>query len=175
MRFIVPIKSNELNTRTDREWYLSHQLVVSPNKPEKVRRVLNGASKFHSVPLSQSLLVGPDLWLNSLGVLLRFRQHKVAVSAKIEGFSIQVGVIPADQPSLRFLWREDPSSEINVSHYTRHIFNAPDSATCANFALQQTARDNYANFPNVSFAFLDKFYMDGFLGSIDDPKEALKI
>ena len=36
--------------RSDREWYLPHHPVVNPNKPGKVRRVLNGASKFHGTP-----------------------------------------------------------------------------------------------------------------------------
>ena len=53
--------------------------------------------------------------------------------------------------------------------YIRHIFGVRDSPTCANFALQQTARDNYSKFPAV----IDNFYMDDFLGSIADTKEAL--
>ena len=39
----------------------------------------------------------------------------------------QVGVIATDQPSLRFLRREDTTSEVNVFQYTRHIFGARDS------------------------------------------------
>ena len=119
---------------------IEYNELVNPNKPGKVRRVLNGASKFHSVSLNQSLL--PNL----LRLLLRLRQHKFALSADIEGMFLQVGVIPADQPSLRFLWREDPTSEVTVFQYTLRIFGARNSPTCANFALQQTARDNYASF-----------------------------
>ena len=61
MGYILPIEYNELNTRTDREWYLPNHPVINPNKPGKVRRVLNGTSKFHGVSLNQSFLVGPDL------------------------------------------------------------------------------------------------------------------
>ena len=103
MGYVVPIEYNELNTRTDREWYLPHHRVVNPNKPGEARRVLNGAAKFHGVSLNQSLLVGPDLLQNPLRVLFRFRQHKFPVSVDIEGVFLQIGVIPADQPSLRFL------------------------------------------------------------------------
>ena len=140
-----------------------------------MRRVLNGASKFHDVSLNQSLLVVPDLLQNLLRVLLRFKQHKFAVSADIEGIFLHIGVISAEQPSLRFLWREDLTSEVNVFQYTRHIFGARDSPTCANFALRQTARDNYAKFSAAFSAVLDKFYMDDFLGSIADSNEALNL
>ena len=95
----------------------------------------------------RSLLVGPYLLQNLIFVLLRFRQHKYAVSADIEGMFLQVGVLARDQPSLRFLWREDPTSSVVVHQYTRHIFGARDSPTCANCALQKTASDNQAEYP----------------------------
>ena len=70
--------------------------------------MLNGAAKFHGASLTKSLLTGPDLLQNLIYVLLRFRQHPYAVSADIEGMFLQIGVLPSDQTSLRFLRREDP-------------------------------------------------------------------
>ena len=92
-------------------------------------------------------MTGPDLLQDLFNVLLRFRQHPYAVSADIEGMFLQVGVLQEDQASLRFLWREDPTENVETLQYTRHIFGAKDSPTCANFALQQTARDNQSAFP----------------------------
>ena len=109
--------------------YLPHHPVLNSNKPGKVRRVLNGASKCHGASLNLSLLVRPDLLQNLILALLRFRQHKYAVSADIEGMFLQVGVREEDQPSLRFLWREDPTSSVVVHQYMRHIFGARDSPT----------------------------------------------
>ena len=88
---------------------------------------------------------------------------------------LQVGVPLADQPCLRFLWRwwEDPSSEVMVYQYSRHIFGAKYSPTCANFALQKTAKDNIRKFPNAAQAVLDKFYMDDYLDSLETSHEAL--
>ena len=104
-----------------------------------MRRFLNGAAKFHGTSLNKSLLTGPHLLQNLIHVLLRFRQHLFAVSADIEGIFLQVGVPDCDQPSLRFLWREDPTTNVVVHQYTRHIFGAKDSPICANYALQRTA------------------------------------
>ena len=148
---------------------------MNPNKPGKVRCVLNGASKFHSTSLNKSLLVGPDLLQNLVFVLLHFRQHHFALSADFGGMFLQVGVLPEDQPSLCFLWRGDPTANVVVHQYTRHIFGARDSPSCANYALQRTARDNQAMFPDAASAALEKFYMDDYLDSFEDPDVAFKL
>ena len=135
--YVVTVEPHDPRKRSDHEWYLPHHNVVNPNKPGKVRRVLNGSSKFHGTSSNKSLLVGPVLLQNLIFVLLRFRQHKYAVSADIEGMFLQVGVLVHDQISLRFLWREDTTSDVVVHQYTRHIFGARDSPTCANFALRK--------------------------------------
>ena len=159
---------------SDREWYLPHHPVINPNKPGKVRRLLNGAAKFHGTSLNKSLLTGPDLLQNLIHVQIRFRQHQFAVSADIEGMFLQVGVPDRDQPSLRFLWREDPTTDVVVYQYTRHILGAKDSPTCANYALQRTARDNVNQYPEATKAVLENFYMDDYLDSVESPERALK-
>ena len=129
---------------------------------------------FHGTSLNKSLLTGPDLLKNLIHVQLRFRQHQFAVSADIEGTFLQVGVPDCDQPSLRFLWREDPTTNVVVYQYTRHIFGAKDSPACANYALQRTARDNVNLYPEATKAVLENFYMDGYLDSVESPERALK-
>ena len=106
-------------------------------------------------------------------VLLRFRQHPFAVSADIEGMFLQVGVLPCDQPSLRFLWREDPTLNVVVHQYTRHNFGAKGSPTCANYALQRTASDNAKKYPEAAKAVLENFYMDDYLDTVESPKRIL--
>ena len=114
---------------SDKEWYLPHHLVINPNRPGKVHRVLNGAAKFHVLFLHKSLLTGPELLQKLIHVLPRFRQHQFAVSADIEGLFPQVGVTDRDQPSLRFLWREDPTTNVVMHQYTRNFFGAKDLTT----------------------------------------------
>ena len=96
------------------------------------------------------------------------------MSADIEGVFLQVGVPDSDQPSLRFLWREDPTTNVVVYQYTRHIFGAKDSPTCANYALQRTARDNVNQYPEATKTVLENFYMDDYLDSAESPERALK-
>ena len=52
--YIVEVdKSDCFRTDHPREWYLPHHPVVHPHKPGKVRRVLNGAAKFHGHSLNK--------------------------------------------------------------------------------------------------------------------------
>ena len=120
------------------------------------------------------MLTGPDLLQNLIHVLLRFRHHQFAVSADIEGMFLQVGVPDCNQPLLRFLWREDPTTNVVLYQYTRHIFGARDSPTCANYALQRTARDNNGQYPEATKAVLENFYMDDYLDSVESPERPLK-
>ena len=52
------LNSKDPSERSRREWYLPHHPVVNPNKPNKMRRVLNFAAKFHGTSLNKSLLTG---------------------------------------------------------------------------------------------------------------------
>ena len=106
---------------------------------------------------------------------MRFRHGPVAVAADIEAMFLQVGVPPEDQRALRFLWREDPSEDVMVYQYTRHIFGAKSSPTCANYAVQRTARDNEAEFSKAAETVLKDFYMDDLLKSVKTQLEAVNL
>ena len=81
-KYIVRVDKSEcFRTDNRREWYLPHHPVVHPHKPGKVRRVLNGAAKFHGPSLNNALLTGPDLLQSLIHILFRFRQFTEAVSA----------------------------------------------------------------------------------------------
>ena len=104
------IKGTLRNDKTDcfkvhnaREWYLPRHPVVHPHELGKVCRVLNGAEKFQGQSLNNALFTGPDLLQSLIHNLIRFRQFKYAVSADIKEMFLQVGVLPRDRPSLRFL------------------------------------------------------------------------
>ena len=134
--------AQKVNRRSDKEWYLFHHPVLNPNKPGKVRRVLNGAAKFHGASLNKSVLTVPHQLQNLMCVLFRFRKQPYAVSAEFDGMFLQVGVLQSDQPSLRFLLRERPTTNVVVYQNTRPVFGVRNSPTCANYALQRTTRVN---------------------------------
>ena len=163
--------AHKLESRSDKEWYLRHHPVLNPNKPGKVRRVLKRVANFHGASLRKFLLTGPDLLQNLFYALLRFRQHPYAVSADIEGIFLQFGVLPSDQTSLRFLWREDPTTNVVVYQNTRQVFGAKDSRTCVNYALRTHCERKCQVNPEAAKAVLEKFYIDDFLDTVESPEE----
>ena len=146
--------------------------MINPHKPEKVRRVCNAAAKFRGTSLNDMLLTGPDLLQNLVGIIFRFREHPIALTADIEAMFLQVKVPPQDCKVLRFLWRNHPDDPISVYEYTRHIFGAKSSPTCANFALQRNAKDNEKDHPVAAKTIKRNFYMDDFAKSVKTEEEA---
>ena len=136
--FVRILKQEELEaTKLERQWYVPHHQVENPNKPWKVRRVCNAASKSRGISLNDKLLTGPDLLQNLIGIIFRFREQKIAITADIEAIFLQVKVPPEDCKVLRFLWRDSPDEFVKVYKYGRHIFGVKSSSTCANYALQK--------------------------------------
>jgi hypothetical protein len=71
----------EVEKTGPRTWFLPHHGVINPQKPEKLRVVFDAAAKFRGTSLNNQLVQGPDFTNNLTGVLLRFRQHQIAVLA----------------------------------------------------------------------------------------------
>ena len=70
--------------------------------------------------------------------------------------------------------RADPQDAIGVFEYTRHIFGAKSSPTCANFAIQQCAKDN-SDQPVIAKVIMENVYMDNLLVSCENEQELLGI
>ena len=169
------LTEEEILKKTDKTWYLPHHGVVNVNKPGKVRMVFDAAAKSAGQSLNSNLSTGPDLVNSLIGVLLRFRKHRVAVTADIEGMFHQVKLKPPDAEAVRFLWRCDPSSTDPPDHYQMlvHIFGATDSPCCAAYALRRAALDQREAFPEkVIDAVLRNFYVDDLLSSVLNDTEA---
>ena len=70
---------------------------------------------------------------------------------------LQVKVPPQECRVLRFLWRSNPEDKIGVYEYTRHVFSAKSSPTCANYALLQASEDNSGEREKHDLAKLSPF------------------
>ena len=173
--YIKKLTKEETTAPVMRKWYLPHHPVLNPKKPEKVRRVCDAAAKFQGSSLNSQLLSGPDLLNNLVGIFMRFREEKVALSGDIEAMFNQVAVPEEDQACLRFLWRQSPDLPTEVYQYVRHIFGAKCAPTCSNYALLRSAEDNEKQFPSAALAVKRNFYMDDFFKSVKSSDEALEL
>ena len=92
-RYVPKVQQIELNeTRGKLQLYLPHHPFVNSHKPEKIRKVCKAAAKYQGVALNDKLLSGPDLLQSLIGIVFRFREHQIALSADIEAMFLQVAV-----------------------------------------------------------------------------------
>lgn len=118
---------------TKKQCFLLHHAVLNPNKPGKVQMVMDAKVKYNNVSLNDKLLVGPDLLNNLCGVLLQFREKRVALLADVESMFRQFQIIEEDQPALIFLWRNlDTKRSPDVYQMRVMIFGAAFSPCTAN-------------------------------------------
>ena len=169
--FVKILDESEMKCTFGKEWYLPHHPVLNPNKPGKVRRVCNAASKYKGLCLNDKLLSGPDLLHGLIGTIFRFRERPVALTAEIESMFLQVHVPEQDRSCLRFLWRPRTIEPVQIYEYQRHVLGAKSSPTCANFALKRVGLDNEEMYPIASKAIQNNFYMDDFIKSVETPEE----
>ena len=155
-------------------WYMPIHVVTRPDKPGKFRVCQDAASKVNNVYLNGQLCTGPDMLNKLVGVLLRFRRHKVAVSADIRNFFHMIHVADEDVAALRFLFFKDRKMEdiIDLESLV-HIFGAGSSPPVANFTLKYHAeriREKYGD--EIYFLILLSFYVDDFLSSFPSVEKA---
>ena len=169
------LSQEEANSRSNVTWFLPHHPVLNPNKPDKVRIVFDAAARFQGTSLNSHLLHGPNLANNLVGVILRFRRHKVALAADIEAMFYQVKVISKDTDALRFLWWSEGFDQPPEDYKMLvHIFGAASSPGCANKALKVTASDNADKYhPEVIHTVERDFYIDDLLTSVPAVSKAV--
>ncbi len=110
--YVVKLAAEAVD-QTPESWYIPHHMVHHNGKH---RVVYNCSFKYQCHNLNNYLLPGPTLTSTLLGVLLRFREHAIAITSDIKGMFHQIRLLPEDKPLLRFLWR-NMQRDIPVSVY----------------------------------------------------------
>ncbi|XP_043203579.1 uncharacterized protein LOC122371370 [Amphibalanus amphitrite] len=149
---------------------MSHHAVY---KNGKIRIVFD-ASAGHPISLNDCVLAGPNLIADLAGILLRFRLHRVAVSADIEKAFLQISLHPEDRDVTRFLWKETPGAEPTVFRMKRVVFGV----SAAPYLLQATIRRHLSQYTDSCAAsalrLSTDLYCDDLLTSLKTEEEAEK-
>ena len=172
--YIVRVKEEE--PKADGEsWYIPHHMVSHNGKN---RIVFNCSFSYKGVNMNDLLLPGPTLTSSLLGVLLRFREHSIALSSDIKGMFHQVRLLPEDKALLRFLWRDlQRDAPPGIYEWQVLPFGTTCSPCCATFALQKHVLDHTQPEEDVRVAVERCFYVDNCLRSmpsLDEAKRLLK-
>ncbi len=150
-------------------WYIPHHMVEHNGKK---RVVFNCSFAYQGYNLNDYLLPGPPLSPSLLAVLLRFREHSIAVSSDIHGMFHQVRLLPEDKPLLRFIWRDlRRDKALDVYEWQVLPFGTTCSPCCATFALQKHVLDNSKS-EDTQGSVEKSFYVDNCLQSFTSSETA---
>ncbi|XP_048483474.1 uncharacterized protein LOC125489919 [Plutella xylostella] len=184
--FAEELKECKVGPRT---WYLPHFGVDNPNK-KKLRLVFDAAAQSSGSSLNDYLLKGPDLLMSLFGILLRFRENKIAVTGDIKDMFLRVKIQQEDRDALRFVFRDNPDgkaknlsqklsadNENPVKTYVMSslIFGANCSPFIAQFIKNKNARRFESSMPAAAAAVCYQHYMDDYIHSVPDEATAITL
>lgn len=168
------VTDSEIQNSSSKIWYLPHHGVISDKKPGKLRVVFDCAAQFKGESLNDKCKQGPDLNNKLVHVLLRFRQHELAIMADVEAMYYQVKVSEEDRDALRFLWVDEEGREV-VYRMNAHIFGGIWCACIATYAMRRTLEDQQVEDEFVRDVVRRSFYVDDCLRSVTSIEDAKKV
>ncbi len=157
--------------------YLPHRPVIRETaETTKIRPVFDGSVHFkHRRSFNANLEVGPNLNPDIMGILMRWRRHKVAWTADIEKAFLQIAIHPEHKQIVRFLWVEDiTANKPTIKHFIwkRLPFGLTSSPFILRAVMLKHFKQYEAEFPGITNEILDQLYVDDWMGGAEDPRAA---
>lgn len=122
--------------------------------------------------LNDWLAKGPDVLNNMLGILLRFRQHSIAIAGDIKKIYNTVPISERDQHCHRFLWRDmetDKAADVYVLNTV--TFGDRPSSIITTLCLHQSASMK-TSYRATGNKIISNSYVDDILISLPRVSEA---
>ncbi len=168
------IPKNELHRQP--HFYLPiHGVFKESSSTTKLRAVFDASVKSSTgTSLNDTLLPGPNLYPPLPDVIVRFRRHKVGLSADISKMFREILLNPPEHDFHRFLMREADNSIVDCQ-MERLTFGVNCSPYLATQVLHTLAHLSVSSHPVASSAILSDFYVDDFLSGADDMDAADKL
>ena len=158
-------------------FYLPHHGVTKESSnTTKLRVVFDASAKSSNhKSLNDVLLIGPNIQSNLYSILLRFRQHKIAVTADISQMYRQILVHPEHHDYQRFLWRFEENAPIETYRLKTVTFGVAPAPFLAIRTLHQLSLDEKHNFPNAYDQIRNNMYVDDLITGANTVEEVLNI
>ena len=176
-RVVRKLTDQEIRNYNGPVHYLSHHEILKPDSQSTpCRIVLNSSACFNGHILNDYWAKGPDLLNNLLGILIRFREHAVAITGDISKMYHSVHISLLDQHTHRFLWRNmDNTRDPDMYMMQKVSFGDKPAVNIAAVALRKTAEEGKEMYPRAAELVLHNTYVDDMLDSLPMVNEAVKL
>ena len=167
----------DFNKPCEEVFYLPiHCVRKESSTTSKVRAVFDASANTSTgTSLNDTLFVGPTVHSSLVDVLLRFRLHRVALTADVSRMYRAIALVEDDKDLHRFLWRTSPQNPLKDFRMTRVTFGVSASSFLANMCVKQNALDHVSEFPLAAKAVDDAFYVDDGVTGADTITEAVEL
>lgn len=171
------MKPIALQDVADVRYYMPHHFVLRPESSTTRLRVVFDAScrTTSNVSLNEILMVGPTVQNDLFSISLRFRSHKIALTADINKMYRQIFVQDADSNFQCILWRESPAQEIRAYRLLTVTYGTSSAPYHATRCLLYLAEKHQKEFPLASEIIKNDFYVDDLISGAESLEEAERI
>ena len=171
------LSEEELKAYRGPKFYPSHHAVLKlESKSSPCRIVFNSSARMYGHVINDYWAKGPNLLNNLLGVLVRFREGKFAMTGDIRKMYHAIKLSEVDQHTHRFLWRElDVTRSPDTYIMTSVSFGDKPAGNIAISALKKTAEMGKHEYPIASKVVINNIYVDDIITSFDSRKRCMKI
>ena len=184
--------SRKVSEQELREWkgpkfFITHHSILKPESESTPIRVVYDSSHKHpiddcsrnkteEVAINDFMAKGPSGLNHMFGILIRFREGRVAFIGDISKMFHSIDLYPEDHMVRLFLWRDlDQEREPEVYAITKLNMGDKPSAAIAQIALQETAKMAPEELEHAQSVILRNSYMDDISDSCDSTEEARQI
>ncbi len=111
-------------------------------------------------------------------MLIRFRWHKIGLTADIEKAFLMVAINNENRDMLRFLWLKEPTkpnSEIQQLRFTRLVFGLRPSPAILGSTICHHLDTQTDSNPQQVELLKNSLYVDDFVSGADDEEQALEL
>lgn len=167
----------EIQVNNSKGIYLPHFAVVRLDKDTtQVRIVFDASCKGENgISLNDLLMVGPTLQPELRHLLMRWRTHRISLSADIVKMYRQIKIAQEDTDFQRILWKENAETKAKDFRLLRVTFGTASAPYLAVKVLQQVAIDEGAEYPIAAEKVIQDFYMDDLLTGCDTVEQGVEI
>ena len=143
-----------------------HAVKKESSTTTKLRAVFDASAKpSTNVSLNDILMVGPTVHSSLVDVLLRFRLHRIAMTADISKMYRAIELVDSDRDLHRFVWRSSENEALKDYRMTHVTFGVSASSFAANMAVRQNSLDHALEFLKAATVVEQGFYVDCLTGA----------
>ncbi|XP_055842658.1 uncharacterized protein LOC129909610 [Episyrphus balteatus] len=171
------IPREEIKVANGRCFYLPHHAVLKPDSSStKLRVVFDGSAKDSTgKSLNSTLLVGPPIQRDLIGVCLRFRQHSFVFTADVVKMFRQIWIEDQHADYQRIVWRDSPSKEIEHYRLCTVTYGTAPAPFLSVRILKQLAEDYRSQYPKAARVLLEDVYVDDVMTGAKSTKELIEL